>query len=34
MLGTEYDYVSGSVLLRLSQVLTPDQAAAYKKALG
>lgn len=34
MLGTEYDYVSGPVLLRLSQVLTPDQAAAYKKALG
>ncbi|MEY9895691.1 hypothetical protein ABIA35_009834 [Catenulispora sp. MAP12-49] len=34
MLGTEYDYVSGGVLLRLSQVLTPDQAAAYKKVLG
>lgn len=32
--GTEYDYLSGAVLLRLSQVLTPDQAAAYKKALG
>lgn len=34
MLGTQYEYVSGPVLLRLSQVLTPDQAAAYKKALG
>ena len=34
MLGTEYDYVSGSVLLWLSQVLMPDQAAAYRKALG
>jgi hypothetical protein len=33
-LGTEYDYVSGSVLLRLSQSLTPEQAAAYKAALG
>lgn len=32
--GTEYDYVSGTVLLRLSQSLTPDQAAAYQKALG
>lgn len=32
--GTEYDYVSGAVLLRLSQALTPDQAAAYQKALG
>jgi hypothetical protein len=34
MFGTEYDYTSGSVLLRLSQALTPDQAAAYKAALG
>lgn len=34
MLGSEYDYTSGNVLLRLSQALTPDQAAAYKKALG
>lgn len=34
MLGTQYEYVSGPVLLRLSQVLTPDQAAVYKKALG
>jgi hypothetical protein len=34
MLGTQYEYVSGPVLLRLSQVLTPDQAAAYQKALG
>lgn len=31
---TEYDYLSGPVLLRVSKVLTPDQAAAYKKALG
>lgn len=34
MFGTQYEFVSGTVLLRLSQVLTPDQAAAYKKALG
>lgn len=32
--GAEYDYLSGDVLLRVSQSLTPDQAAAYKKALG
>lgn len=34
MLGTEYDYTAGPILLRLSQVRTPDQAAAYQKALG
>jgi hypothetical protein len=34
IVGTEYDYVSGEVLLRVSQVLTPTQAAAYQKALG
>lgn len=34
MLGTEYDYVSGDVLLRVSEVLTPDQAKAYQAALA
>jgi hypothetical protein len=34
ILGTEYDYTAGPVLLRVSQVLTPDQAAAYQKALN
>lgn len=34
ILGTEYDYLSGNVLLRISEVLTPDQAAGYQKALG
>ena len=34
IVGTEYDYVSGPVLLRVSQVLTPQQAAQYKAALG
>lgn len=28
----EYDYVHGSVLVRVSHYLTPDQAAAYKTA--
>jgi hypothetical protein len=32
-LFAEYDYLSGKVLLRLSHVLTPKQAAAYKAAL-
>ena len=32
--GTEYEYLSGPVLLRVSQALTPDEAAAYQKALG
>jgi hypothetical protein len=29
----EYDYLAGTVLLRLSNVLTPPQAAKYKAAL-
>ncbi|MFE2838337.1 hypothetical protein ACFXI6_46490 [Streptomyces mirabilis] len=29
----EYDYSHGSIVLRLSRFLTPDQAAVYKKAL-
>jgi hypothetical protein len=29
--GTEYDYVSGTALLRLSQALTPAQARTYQK---
>ncbi|WP_369388876.1 hypothetical protein AB5J72_15745 [Streptomyces sp. CG1] len=29
----EYDYQHGAIVLRLSHFLTPDQAAAYKKAL-
>ena len=28
----EYDYVHGSILVRVSHNLTPDQAAAYKSA--
>lgn len=28
----EYDYVHGTVLVRVSHLLTPDQAAAYKTA--
>lgn len=32
--GTEYIYVSGTAVLRLSQALTPQQAEAYHKALG
>lgn len=31
---TEYDYVSGRVLLRVSGELTPQQAAAYEAALS
>lgn len=34
ILGTEYDYVRGGVLLRVIGTLTPDQAAAYEAALG
>ncbi len=30
----EYDYVSGSALVRVSSALTPDQAKAYQAALG
>ena len=33
MLGTEYSYVDGSVLLRVSQALTPGQAGEYETAL-
>lgn len=33
-LGTEYDYPSGRVLLRISGTLTPDVAARYGRALG
>lgn len=29
---SEYDYVHGTVLVRVSHYLTPDQAAVYKKA--
>lgn len=32
-LAVEYSWVSGSVLLRVSRVLTPDQAAEYQTAL-
>ena len=33
ILGTEYSYVDGPVLLRVSQALTPDQAGEYETAL-
>jgi hypothetical protein len=33
LLGTEYDYVSGGVLLRVSGNLTPTQAGQYEQAL-
>ncbi len=29
----EYDYVHGTVLVRVSHLLTPDQAAAYKRVV-
>lgn len=32
MLGTEYDYVVGDALIRVSEVLTPAQAQAYDTA--
>lgn len=32
MLGTEYDYVVGTALVRVSSVLTPTQAQAYQAA--
>jgi hypothetical protein len=32
--GSEYDYAAGPVLLRVSGILTPDQAAPYQSALG
>ena len=31
--GTEYHYVNGGILLRVSGALTPDQAAEYEAAL-
>lgn len=34
IVGTEYDYVTGRVLLRVSSVLTPDQAQQYEAALA
>ena len=33
IMGTEYSYADGPILLRVSQALTPDQAAEYEKAL-
>ena len=33
ILGTEYSYVDGPVLLRVSQALTPGQATEYETAL-
>ncbi len=32
--GSEYDYVRGGVLLRVTGTLTPDQAATYEAALS
>jgi len=34
ILGTEYDYVHGSALLRLSSLLTPSEAKVYKQMLA
>ena len=34
MLGSEYDYFAGSVVLRVSGVLTPSQAREYQNALS
>ncbi|MFM9656821.1 hypothetical protein [Streptomyces scabiei] len=31
--GTEYHYIKGGILLRVSGALTPEQAAEYEKAL-
>lgn len=31
--GTEYHYINGGILLRVSGALTPDQAAEYEAAL-
>lgn len=33
ILGSEYDYLAGGVLVRISQYLTPTQAAPYGKAV-
>lgn len=30
----EYDYVHGSILVRVSRYLTPDQAAAYQRVIN
>jgi hypothetical protein len=34
MLGSEYDYSAGSVVLRVSGILTPSQARGYQDALN
>lgn len=34
LLGTEYDYLNGAILVRISGVLTPGQAGAYGNASG
>lgn len=34
MVGTEYTYVVGPAVIRISSALTPKQAAAYKTAAG
>jgi len=34
ILGTEYDYVNGPILLRVSQYLTPSQAKGYEQVLA
>lgn len=34
LLGSEYDYLAGPVLIRVSRYLTPDQAATYGSAVG
>ena len=34
MLGTEYDYVNGTALLRVSGVLPPSTAKVYAAAFG
>ena len=31
--GTEYSYVDGTVLVRVSGKLTPEQAAEYERAI-
>jgi hypothetical protein len=33
LVGSEYDYLAGPVLVRVSQYLTPDQAATYGSAI-
>ncbi len=34
IMGTEYDYLNGPVLLRVSQYFTPTQAKGYQRALA